>query len=891
MAEEFESHIQMLTGENLRRGMAPAAARRAALLTFGGVEGAKERYRDQRGLPALDTFRQDVRYALRGMRKNPAFTAVAVACLALGIGANTAIFSLFNAVMLRSLPVQDPERLVFFRHTRDKGDLSAVRRLSSGYGQASLPYKTYEAFRDRARSLAGVFVFVSSGIEGNALTVNKGDRIVTTDGEMVTGSYFPVLGVSPMLGRAIVDDDLSEGSPNVAVISHMFWSREFNGDGSAIGRSITVNGVPFTIIGVAPPGFVGLHGAVPDLWVPLRPTDDMRPWGSRAGSAQAAFADRRWWWCTIGARLKPGVTRPEVLAETDYLFRQSITAGVSNIPRNLPKLALSDASPIFESLRRKYSAPLGILMGTAALVLLIACANLAALLVARAKSRQKEIGVRLAIGASRARLIRQLLTESVLLALLGGAVGMLIARWGAPELLQLVLGKSQVTPLNVKPDGVVLAFALAVSAATGLLFGLAPALRATRLDLAPQLKQAASSGNPQRNAGRLMVASQIALSVVLLFGTGLFVRTLRNLNGQELGFNRERLLLFEVDPERSGYKGASGIALHSRLLEGIQNLPGVRSASFSEYAMLSGWSNTSPSRTDGPPPPPGEPDGVHYSRVGPRFFETMGMRILLGHGIGWHDSTASHPTTVVNESWARAYFPGENPVGHRLSVGGERLKPDQAYEIAGVVQDAKYDRMRDPPPRTVYLSYGAKWDRSRRMCYAVRTAGDPLAMTAAVREAVRKVDANLPLFNVKTQSRQIEEALANERMLAQISSFFGALALLLVAVGIYGTLSYTVTRRTGEIGIRMALGARAATVVWTILRESLALAGAGLATGLPAALALARLVESSLYGVRAYDGVTIAAVVIVIPAIAGAAGFLPANRASRIDPIRALRHE
>ncbi len=891
LADEFESHISMLAEENLRRGMSAADARRAALLTFGGVEAAKESYRDQRGLPALDAMKQDLRYALRGMRRNPVFTGVAVTCLALGIGANTAIFSLFNAVMLRSLPVSDAGQLVFFQHSKDKGDLSAVRRLSSGYGQASLPYAAYEAFRDRARSLAGVFVFVSSGLEGNGLTVKVGGRAVTADCEMVTGSYFPVLGVSPVLGRGIVDDDLGAGSPNVAVISHAFWSREFNGDRSAVGRSITVNRSPFTIVGVAPRGFVGLQGAVPDLWVPLRPTDDMRPWGSRAASAQAFFSDRRWWWCTMGARIKPGATRSEVLAETDTLFRQSITAGVSNIPSNLPKLTLSDASPVFESMRRKLSAPLRILLATAALVLLIACSNLAALLAARAKVRQKELGVRLALGASRARLMRQLLTESVLLSVFGGALGMALAHWGGPMLLYLIAGNSQPTPLNVSPDGAVLAFAAAVSVATGVLFGLAPALRATRLDLAPQLKQAASSTTPRRGLGWLLVASQVALSVVLLFGAGLFVRTFRNLDGQDLGFERENLLLFEVDPERSGYKESAGIALHARLLERIQGLPGVRSATYSQLPLLAGWHNSSPTGTDGAPLPPGQPNEVYFNRVGPGFFETMGMRVLLGRGISLRDIGPGHPAAVVNESWARAFFPGESPVGHRLSVGGDRLKPDQSYEIVGVAEDAKFDRMREAPPRTVYISYGAKWDRSRRMCFAARTAGDPLALAPSVRAAIREIDPNLPAFNVKSQSQQIQEALAPERMLAQLASFFGALALLLVAIGIYGTLSYAVTHRTGEIGVRMALGARREEIVWMALRESLVMAGLGLTAGLPVALALSRLAAGSLFGIATYDAVTIAATLFILSAIAAVSGFLPANRASRIDPIRALRHE
>ncbi len=415
------------------------------------------------------------------------------------------------------------------------------------------------------------------------------------------------------------------------------------------------------------------------------------------------------------------------------------------------------------------------------------------------------------------------------------------------------------------PDGTVLAFAALLSLATGILFGLAPALRATRMDLAPGLKESASSTTPHRGAARLLVASQIAISVVLLFGAGLFVRTLRNLNSQDLGFTRENLLLFEVDPERSGYKGASGIALNGRLLEEVNRLPGVRSASFSQVALLSGWRNTSPTATDGSPLPAGQPNEVYYNRVGPRFFETTSMRILLGRGIELRDMEGGRPAAVVNESWARAFFPGENPVGHRLSVGGDRLRPDQAYQIVGVSEDARYDQIRGAPPRTVFLSYGATWDRSRRLCFALRAAGDPLALAGSVREAIRRIEPNLPVFNMKTQRQQIDEALGQERMLARISAFFGGLALLLVAVGIYGTLSYAVTQRTGEVGIRMALGAGRAEVIWMILKESLMVAGIGLAGGLPAALALSRLAASSLYGVTTYDGMTIAATVACSP--------------------------
>jgi predicted permease len=379
---------------------------------------------------------------------------------------------------------------------------------------------------------------------------------------------------------------------------------------------------------------------------------------------------------------------------------------------------------------------------------------------------------------------------------------------------------------------------------------------------------------------------------VLLFGAGLFMRTLRNLDGQHLGFDRDNLLLFDVDPERSGYTGQRGIALHNQLAERIAKLPGVRSVTYVQEALLSGTANSTPTTTDGPPLPAGRPNEDYFNRVGPGFFDTMGMRVLLGRGIELRDTDGAHPAAVVNESWVRAHFPNENPVGHHLRAGGEAFDPKFAYEIVGVVADAKYNRMREAPPRTVYLAYGEKWGRTRRMCFVVRSAGvAPAALMASVTEAVHGVDPALPLYNARTQRQQIEEAIGTERMLARVSVFFGALALLLVAIGVYGTLSYAVTRRTGEIGIRMALGARRTTVVWMILRESLVVAGLGLAAGLPAALAVSRFAENALFGIDSHDGVTIAATVLMLSAITATSGFLPANRAAQIDPIRALRHE
>jgi predicted permease len=890
LADELQSHLEMLMDDNIRGGMTPTEARRAALLQFGGLDVAKENCRDQRGLPSLDSFCQDIRYALRGMKRNPLFTAIAVACLALGIGANTAVFSLVNAVMLRALPVSHPEQLAFFSYSDPGGDMRAVRRTITGFSKAAFPYATYEMLRDHARTLTGVFVYTSAGIESNGMTVDAAGRPFTADGEMVTGSYFPVLGVSPVLGRAILDSDLNPNAPSAVVISYKLWAREFGGQSSAIGRSIRVNTESFTIVGVAPPGFAGLSSPVPDLWFPLRPSPAVRPWASRA-KADAYYSDSRWWWCTLGGRMRPGATLLQVQAEAEYLYRRSITAEASNAPARLPVLIASNASPAFQSIRKAFATPLYILLASAILMLLMACANLAALLLARAKARQKEISIRLAIGAARARVIRQLLTESVVLSAAGGALGLLLACWGAPALLRLIVGSRLTTPLNVSPDGAVLAFTATASVATGILFGLTPAVWAAREDLAPQLKQATASATSRGTVGRALVMAQTGLSVVLLFGAGLFHGTLRNLSGQNLGFDQDNLLLFDVDHVRSGYTGASGMALHNQIAARISRLPGVVSATYVQEALLSGFHNTTLTATDAAPNLMSTQPDDYYNRVGPGFFNTMRMRILLGRDIELRDTNGEHPAAVVNRAWVRAHFPKENPVGHRISSGGGLVDPRQAYEIVGVAEDAKYNSMRDAPPRTVYIAYGAKWDRARRMCFAVRVAGSPGALVAQVTDAVHAVAPGLPLYNVRTQHQQIEEAMGVERILARVSSFCGALALLLVGIGVYGTLSYTVARRTGEIGIRMALGARRTAVVWMIQRESLAVTGIGLAAGLPTAFVLSRFAESALFGIASHDSVTIGATVGMLVAITAISGFLPANRAARIDPIRALHHE
>ena len=890
LADEFASHIRLLTEDNLRCGMSAAEARRAALVTFGGVEPAKESWRDQRGFPWIAACRQDLRYAWRGMRRSPGFTAAAVGCLALGIGANTSIFSVENAVMLRSLPVSHPEQLALLTY-HSKSNPRAVRQAGSGHGVTSLPYPVWQSLRSGSAKVSGVLAFVPLGFDNQSIAIDAGGSTNAAGGEMVSGNYFSLLGVSPLLGRAIADADLEPAAANVAMLSYSYWSRQFGAEPSVLGRRIAINGAPFTIVGVAPRGFVGVDPQLaPDLWFPLRDMPELKPWGVQPGGGRTMFQNPRWWWCMTIARLRPGVDMEKAGGELDVLFQQTILQGIGRLPppEETPHLVLAPASRGLEMLQRYLSQPLRILMAGVSLVLLIACANVATLLLARSRSRQKEMSVRLAIGASRARLVRQFLTESLLLAFCGGALGLLLAQWGSRALAVLMSGDGQPLALSVGPDATVLAFTVGVSVLTAMLFGLAPALRATRVDLAPQLKEQAASAPSRATLGKLLIAGQVALSVCLLFGAGLFVRTLRKIQDQDMGFNRQRLLLFRLDPRRGGYGEQRILETYRQALERIQTLPGVRAASLSAYALLSGWVNNG-SASAGDAPARDKPSSVYWNIVGPDFFETMSIPVVLGHGLGWREMSGRQ-VAVVNETFARRLFPNGNPVGRSFSFG-DTFDPAEAYEVVGVVRNAKYDNVRGDPPATAYVPYAAVPGIVGRMTFEIRTAGDPLAIVAALRDTMRHVDPDLPLLAIETQEQLLDEALGQERMFARISSFFGLLALVLVAVGVYGTLAYAVTRRTGEIGIRMALGAGRPRILWMVLRESLLVVACGLAAGLPCALLLSRYVAGMLFGVKAYDAATIASTLLIMAAAGALAGFLPARRASRISPIRALRYE
>ena len=886
LSEELRFHLEKLTEEFVAKGMTPEEARYAALRELGGIEQIKEECRDMRRVNWLENILQDVRYGLRQSRRSPGFAAVAVLTLALGIGANTAIFSLIDAVMWRMLPVKNPQQLVLLSWDQTKPVQGGPAY--SGDRTHTLSYSGFKRLRRQNDIFASVMGFVPA----DGVTVNIDGQPSVAGGEMVSGNYFAGLGVSPFLGRVLTDAD-EEQAARVTVVGYGYWTREFGRDPAVIGKTIALGGEPFSIVGVAPPEFFGVQpGRVADFWIPLIELSGVGPWG---GDSHTAFTTKRWWWLMIVARLKPNVSHSQARAALDVWLQQTLTDEGDVAPADAPAFSagLDPASRGLDYLRREFSEPLLILMGVVGLVLLIACANIAALLLARAEGRRREIAMRLALGASRARLIRQLLTESLLLATAGGICGMALAGWGARILLRLMSGGPSL-PLEVHPNLAVGSFAVAVSMLTGILFGLAPALGATRLSLAPALKEnvrgaLAGRGATRWRLGRLLVIAQVAFSLLLVMGAGLFVRTLMNLEHQDLGFNPRGVLLFGVSAKQSGYRGLRELKLYDEILQRVLALPGVGGASLSFHPLLSGEWETRWVTAEGGQSEPGQYLLTGLNNVGPNFFRTMRIRLLLGRDIGAQDTDTSRPVAVVNESLARKLFGSLNPLGRRFTFD-QVFDPKRAVEIVGVVQDAKYANMRDEPPSTAYVPFSQRVGLGSTY-FEVRTAGDPPLLIPSVRRAVAEVDRSLALSPVKTQDQQIDEALVQERLIARLASFFGTLALALAAIGLYGTMAYTVGRRTNEIGVRVALGASRKQILKMVLRDAFALVLIGMLLGLPLALAAGRLVASQLYGLKASDPLTLSAAMGLLVAVASLAAYLPARRASKVDPMVALRYE
>ena len=998
LEQDIRDHIERETQDNIERGIPPEEAHYAAVRKFGNVTRVKEDTREVWSFVWLEQLLQDIRFGLRMLSKSPGFAAVAILTLALGIGANTAIFSLIDAVMLRSLPVENPSQLVLLKWSaRNAPNLRGY--MTSGdcpmnvMPGAANPYGcsfSEPMFREIAQ--ANVFAETAAFANSGRLNLTGNGPATVINGQLVSGEFFRTMGLNAAAGRLFEAADDTPSAAPVAVLNYGYWQSAFGGSRDVIGRTIELNNVPFTIIGVAEQRFTGITpGSDYDVWLPLsdaQRTSDLMFWQNRS-------SDVNTWWLTIVGRLKPGTQLGSVQAAVSGLFRnemlhgavplfhggamasrpggpggrgprsdqmfhgampqaggigpgaarvpvQQPPAGAVSAPKEAagasmsqsagkapvilaappgttpetgrktlstaaddPQVALLPAQTGLTGARTEYSNPLYVLMLAVGIILLITCANVAGLMLARAAARQKEMAVRLALGAGRARVVRQLLTESVMLSVLGGALGILFAYWGAHAIVSFV-SSNQTRPLGFATgvDLRVLGFTVTISLLTGILFGIAPTFRGARVDLTPALKEGERSSGSSGYAGRkwfgignALVVAQVALAIVVLVGAGLLVRTLQNLRSIDVGFDSHNILVFGIDPTLIGYKGAQVDAFYRDLQARLADTSGVTSASYSILPLLSNRLGITGFHWPGmPQDQTSMADGL---AVGPNFFATMHIPFLAGRDFNASDfkvAAANNAVTpspartavIVNQAFVQKYLGKENPLGKQFgeSAGDANAPATPGYEIIGVVRDAKYNSLRRDIQAMMYTPQSAGG-----ASFELRTAADPQAILPAIREVVAQVSTNLPLFNVTTESQQIDRLLFQERLIARLSGFFGLLALVLACVGLYGLLSYEVSRRTREIGIRLALGAQPASVLKLVLRQGIALAAAGAAVGIAVALGVTRYLASMLYDVHANDPLTMIGVAVLLTLVAFAACYLPARRAMSVDPLVALHYE
>ncbi len=889
MDRELRFHIESYCEDLVRSGVPPSEAKRRAQVEFGSIEARKEECRDALGLRFVYELAADLRYAFRMLRQAPGFTAVAVLSLSLGIGANTAIFTLMETALWKTIPVKNPEQLRLFswvsgRHTvMDSLDGDVSSTPTRGTTSTSFSYAIFKAMQRQNSGFQAVFAF--KPISHMTAVVHGQAQII--DGELVSGNYYESLGLVPIIGRPIgAADDAKAGARAVAVISDGFWAREFGRDPAAIGAKIELNQFPMTIVGVNPPRFHGMEtGGRPDVFFPLSMQPLILPDDSAKNGSLLNDPDN--WWLLIMGRLNPGISEGKAQAALDLVLTRTVRDTLPNrVNRAQPQLRLGSGSRGLDELRSQFRKPLLVLMALVGLVLLIACANLANLLLSRATARQREISVRLALGAGRWRISRQLLTEGLLLAGIGGAAGVLAGYGLRNAIPRLLVDSWMPNPLEAQFDVPVLLLSIGVTLLTGILFSLAPAWQSARVEINAGLKDGvrATMSLPKLVTGKALIVLQVCLSVILLVGAGLFIRTLANLRSTDLGFNPARVLLFMLDPPNTRYKKEEQtVTLFERMRDKLAAIPGVQSASLSRHAVVANGKSTTSVSAKGFGSRPEKEQPAWRNIVDPAFFHTMEIPILSGRSFSAHDRSKSQRVAVVNQEFARQFFPHTNPVS---KIFGN----DTEYEIVGICGDAKYSEIRGPVPPTFYLPYMQSPELGA-MTFEVKTAATQAGIVKAIREAVRSVDKDLPISDVRTQTQQIEATISNERAFAALSAGLGLLALILAAVGIYGVIAYAVARRTGEIGIRMALGAQRGRVLRMILRESLLLAVAGIVAGIMAAAGLARYVAAMLYGLKPYDPITITGVVLVMLGVALFAAWWPARRASRLDPMAALRHE
>ena len=919
MSDEIEAHLEMQIEDHLRQGMSPEEARYLALRKFGGVEQVKEIYRERRSLTFVETLLRDLTYGLRMMRRSPGVTAVAILSLALGIGANTALFSVVDAVLLKTLPVGDPERLVVFewqagRQYRVNG-MSGTSNVNGPPGTRSLSLFRYDVFQKLRQAqaaapdgpLSDLFAFAPV----RELTAKLGDNPEVIDGQAVSGNYYSGLRLNPILGRVITPDDDHPGAAPVAVLNYEFWQERFGANPAVVGQQLKLNQQSLTIIGVTPPGFNGTLQVDyhPVVTIPLSVEPLLRGENSNLGTESKPGI----WWLNVMGRLKPGATAEQIFQSVNSAFQVAALEAMPPprkgsdaaqlAPKDYPRLIFEPGDRGMLDRRRTYAPTIYGLFIVVALVLLIACANLANLLLARATLRAQEISIRLALGAGRRRLLRQLLTESLLLATLGGVVGVFFAFWAKSALVALTDNESGILPsgLELSLNWRVLMFTLAVSLLTGVLFGFVPAWRATSLDLSTTLNQSGRiTGRVSRLSKGLLVV-QVAMSALLLVGAGLFIRTLYNLQRVKLGFNQENLLLFRLQPQRAGYKEDGLSRFYEQLFQRLDHLPNVRGATFARVELIANDNFYTGFLL------PGETEATEAEHetmrqiVRENYFTTMEIPFLRGRQFTVHDNLQAPHVAIVNQAFQHKFFPNEDILGKRVTLTYKKRE----VEIVGVVADTKYERQREQNQPLLYTTWQQEPTDISDMYFALRTTSNPIALADEVREVIRELNSNLPITKVSTQSARAEATLGQERLYARLLSFFGVIALILATIGLFGVLAYSVSQRTKEIGVRMAFGAQAAQVIRLVIWQGMKLVFLGLAVSALLGYALKRMIESEyfgtdswqrqmaqqLYGVKISDPLTLIMIAMLLTLVALLSCWLPARRAAKVDPLVALRYE